>query len=319
MLKDPGNLDTSPAMGGSLGALPTENLLQMIGNLRLSTRLLLENPETKDFSLITFREGELVPEIESSLYLPLRELLEKNPAVDKNQLAAISATSPDTPLWNRLLTSGLVDRNLLKRYLIEGVRLTLKLFHDLSGVHFELSPVATERLGNQDGYSVTEICSLARRPASVPEPPPRKPAVEQPVPPRAETQGLAPSGGVREALTDLLRQLREAVPGVLTSYVVNTRSREVLASSTTGMLDDRPDFHMIKDRVCDIMEIKFQPPFPIKESYLYADDYLVGINNIKGELCLLTLCIKESSFGLLLTGMRKARNRACELIPGESK
>jgi hypothetical protein len=30
-------------MGGSLGALPTENLLQMIGNLRLSTRLLLEN------------------------------------------------------------------------------------------------------------------------------------------------------------------------------------------------------------------------------------------------------------------------------------
>lgn len=305
-------------MGGSLGALPTENLLQMIGNLRLSTRLLLENPETKDFSLLSFRDGELVPEIESSRFPPLRESLEKDANIDRSHLAAVSIASPDVPLWNRLLAVELVNRDRLKQYLVEGIRVTLDLFHDLSGVHFELSPVTTERLGNLEGYSVTEICTLARRPASVPEPPPRKPAVIEPQP--APENTLKPQASdTLESLTDLLRQLREAVPGILTCYFLNTKSREVFASSTTGMLDDRPDFHMIKDRVCDIMEIKFQPPFPIQESYIYVDDYLVGVNVLKGDLCLLTLCTKESPLGLLLTGMRKARKRAQEFIPGEPK
>ncbi|MBN2380009.1 hypothetical protein JXM67_09440 [candidate division WOR-3 bacterium] len=160
-------------MGGSLGALPTENLLQMIGNLRLSTRLLLENSETKDYFLLTFREGELVPEIESSSYPTLEKVLMKDINVDQTQITELSAAQADLPFWNRLMVAGLVDRKKMRSYLVDGIRSTLNLFRNLSGVHFELSPIPTERLGTLTGYSVTEIVSLARKPDSIPSPSPR--------------------------------------------------------------------------------------------------------------------------------------------------
>jgi|GEM_PF-2714180 len=178
-------------MGGSLGALPTENLLQMIGNLRLSTRLLLENSETKDYFLLTFREGELVPDIESSHYPTLEKALKKDSSINQTQMSELTGAQADLPFWNRLMVAGLIDRQRLKRYLVNGIQETLKMFHNLSGVHFELSPIPTERLGTLTGYSVTEIVALARKPDSIPEPAPRPEPSQKPAPVKSEIQPKA--------------------------------------------------------------------------------------------------------------------------------
>lgn len=373
-------------MGGSLGALPTENLLQMIGNLRLSTRLLLEDQDTKDFCILTFREGELVPDIESSKYPGLKMTLEADPKIeDKSLIGQLTTAGDDQPFWNRVLIAGLADREGLRRYLIEGIRLTLSLFTDLSGVHFELSPIPMDRLGTYPGYSVTEICTLARKPRSVPEPeikpstdekPPTVTAQPKPSPTESavteltrsgpptesilkkleqviQPEGTKPQGkkpdskgkpsaaaeageasirkkaeptsspppmgnDKRQALTDLLRQMRELVPGAGAVYLMDCNTRRPVASSSTLMLDDNPDFHVISERACDNTPVQGDTRYAVKEAYLVTDNYLVGIAYVSPGYPLVAICAHNTQMGLLLTAMRRARDRAVSLIGNET-
>lgn len=307
-------------MGGSLGSLPTENLLQMIGNLKLSTRLLLERKEKGYYFLMTFREGELVPHIESSHYPTLKQTLERDREVDQRQLADISAAYPETPLWNRVLAAGIVDRHKLKRYLVEGIKKALGLFADLSGVHFELSPVSAERLGRLSGFRVAEITALARKPREVPEPPPK--------PSPRDTKASGDSGqedkkdggrGEDYGFGELLKQLRETVSGALACYIVEVEGREVKSSALAPSLARNRELDSLNQQVCRLAKLSYQAPLKTRETYLYTQDYLVGMYRIKQELCLVALCGKDSPLGLLLTAMRKAGRRARELTRGETE
>ncbi len=322
-------------MGGSLGALPTENLLQMIGNLRLSARLLLEDPSTKEFCLLTFREGELAPELESSHYPSLVEALSEDPALDKQHLSELVVAHSELPLWNRILVAGITDRETLKNYLIDGVRLTLKKFSNLGGLHFELAPVPTERLGTAQGFSVSEICALARRPrdvASAVKPvvetmPVTAPSANVPSPPPPDTQpSLKPETADRAApkgistviepseWTDLLVQLREAVTGMLACFLLDINSQAVKASSATPMLDDNPDFHFINKQVFEKIHSVTDDVFNVNELLLLTDEYVIGINYLTKKHSLLAICRKGTPLGLLLTGLRRAAQRAKALL-----
>lgn len=302
------------SMGGSLGTLPTENLLQMIGNLRLSTRLLLEEPDTKDFSLLTFREGGLVPEIESSHFPSLRETLAIDPEVNKGILKNVDEGSAEAPLWNRVLGAGIADRKKLKKYLTDGIRVTLTKFSNLSGVHFELSPIPADRLGNLAGFSVTEICALSRKPALIPEP--GEKTMDKPA---KTTPYQQTSSGPHQMLTDLMIKLKDSVPGALACYTLDVKARRSLASSSTLMLDDKPVFHVIVDRIYDLFAPRPQPSLDFHEAYLMIDEYLIGVSFLGNNTCLITICRQQTSLGLLLTSLRKAKRRALELISGDNR
>jgi len=308
-------------IGGSLGALPTENLLQMIGNLRLSTRLLLENSDTKDFCILTFKEGELVPEIESSHYPPLNKVLDDIPSIPGGQLAELAEAQSDLPFWNRVLVAGLADRDILKRYLVDGIRFTLSLFRSLAGVHFELSPLPMKKLGTSEGYSVTEICALSRKPEGVPEPQPRAPEQEKPraepeirkkekpqAPPQADCEPF------KQALTDLMRQLKDVLPGALACYVMDCLAGKSLASSSTLMFDDRPDYHVITDMLCSRTHIDETHSLKTNELYLLTEDYLLGVCFITPTRCVLAICKRNTQLGLLLTGLRKAKAKVVKIL-----
>ncbi|NLI97994.1 hypothetical protein GX441_04960 [bacterium] len=312
-------------MGGSLGALPTENLLQMIGNLRLSARLLLEEPSTKDFCLLTFREGELVPEIESSHYPSLTETLAQDKTVDRASLNELSLAHSELPLWNRLLVSGLTNRVQLKDYLVEGVRITLERFRNLGGLHFELSPIPTERLGTSQGYPVSEICSLARRPKEAPVAQPKQ-EKEETIPeilrelisqtaaakttPPPQDQKPQENNDMR----DLLLQLRELISGSLACYILKSEDRRIEASSTTPMLDDHPDFHSIISLVFDQLAASPERLLKINEVFFFSDEYVVGLNLQHSGYIILVICKKGTPLGVILTGIRKASLKAKELF-----
>lgn len=321
-------------MGGSLGALPTENLLQMIGNLRLSARLLLEDPSTKEFCLLTFREGELAPEIESSHYPSLVESLSEDDEVDKQHLSELVVAHSELPLWNRILVAGIADRETLKYYLIDGVRLTLKKFSNLGGLHFELAPVPTERLGTAQGFPVSEICALARRPKDVAMPPGKTKEEEKiqpspantPSPPlagqsdfktdvKAQPQERRPAALIEPSeWTDLLVQLREAVTGMMACFLLDAGTKTVKASSATPMLDDNPDFHFISNQVFERINSVSDDMLNVNELLLLTEEYVIGINYLTKKYSLLAICRKGTPLGLLLTGLRRAAQRAKALL-----
>ncbi len=325
-------------MGGSIGALPTENLLQMIGNLKLSTRLLLEKLKTKDYCLLTFRNGELIPSIDSSIYPSLKDFLIKDIQLDKQQLLTLEATQKDVPFWNKVLNSGLAERVVLKNYLIQGVARVLDMFKDLSNVHFELSPVAIERLGTSPGFSVTEICALSRKPASVPQPEPKpNPAqttqlpniasktqlnsIQQPD--RATPTASAPTATTKKTdniqeLSNLLRQLRDVIPGGMASYLIDFQTQKPIASSSIHIPDNKADFHLITELLCSRVPAQTAALININELHILTDNYLIGISFINRTHCLLAICNKTTQFGLMLTALRKANSKVIELINGNS-
>jgi hypothetical protein len=319
--KNPGK--QSDLKGSSLGELPTENLLQMIGNLRLSTRLLLENSKAKDFCIITFREGDLVPEIESSDYPSLKEALEKNPEIQRDQLEELAAARTDMPFWNRLLVAGLVDREVLKDYLVDGIRLTLSRFANLSGIHFELSPIPTDRLGTSPGYQVDEICALVRgeKPEAkpLPEAEPKEtialdPRAGNASPPALEASGLPD----QQALTSLLRQLRGAVPGMLATYLVDCRIKKPLASSTARKpVEGEAGFQPFCEMACD--NLKGNLGFRVREHFLSTPNYLIGIRFISPGHSVVAICPPATQLGLLITELRRAGERTADLLTGGSK
>ena len=312
----------SDLKGGSLAELPTENLLQMIGNLKLSTRLLLENSEAKDFCILTFREGEFIPEIECSSYPSLKEALEENPQIQQDQLEELATAKTDLPFWNRLLVAGLADREVLKDYLVEGIRLTLSRFGNLSGIHFELSPVPTERLGTSPGYPVDEICALVRgeKPQVKPTPearPKEKVTVNSGAgtepPPAPEVSELAN----QQALANLLRQLREAVPGALAAYLMDCQAKKPLASSIARKLEGHTDFQPFCEIACD--NLKANVGFRVREHYVSTNNYLIGIQSISPSHCLVTVCSPGTQLGLVITGLRRAGEKVANLLAKENK
>lgn len=310
----------SDLKGGSLAGLPTENLLQMIGNLKLSTRLLLENSKAKDFCILTFQEGELIPEIECSNYPSLKEALKENPQIQLDQLEELATVNPDMPFWNRVLIAGLADRELLKDYLVEGIRLTLSRFCNLSGIHFELSPVPAERLGTSPGYPVDEICALARG-----EKPPVKPTPEAgpkekvALDPGTESTSAPESSELpdQQAIVSILRQLREALPGALAAYLVDCRANKPLAYSIAREVEGRTDFQPFCEIACH--SLKANLGLKVREHYLSTHNYLLGIQSITPSHCLVTVCSPPTQLGLVVTELRRAGEKLTNLLAKENR
>jgi hypothetical protein len=122
----------------------------------------------------------------------------------------------------------------------------------------------------------------------------------------------------QQTLTTLLRQLREAIPGALAAYIVDCQARKPLASSTAHKLAETDaGFEPFCGMACD--NLKGNVGFRVREHYLSTHNYLIGIQFISPSHRLVTICPPSTQLGLLITELRRAREKTANLLAKESK